>query len=170
MRLSAEDLLHHPWFKQMEAEEKKSQEESEWVMKEPESGGQESGPLITEETGTDNPVTLDEPREIEVQEYKESKEYLPKELGKCIPSEETKNEMNDNKDDGESKQPDVKSVDEDLEVTHHAESDVDRKTDSEQVNSTKPSLQPSPDPTENEWIGVSPPPNLTPLVFPTSMQ
>ena len=172
MRLSAEDLLHHPWFKQMEAEEKKNQEESEWVKQENESSAQEAVTIVPDETAMDveKPVILDEPKEMEVQEYKESREYTPKELGNETPSEEVKKEQGETNEDFESKQSEDKHSIENPEVKPRPESDLDGKTVSQSIDSPKQIVQPSPDPADDEWIGVSPPPNLTPLVFPTSMK
>ena len=53
----------------------------------------------------------------------------------------------------------------------HPESALDSETVSRSMNPTpKQMTQPSPDPADDVWVSVSPPPNLTPLVFPTSMK
>ena len=161
MRLSAEDLLHHPWFKQMEAEEKKDQEESEWVKQENESSAQETVTIVPDETATnvEKPVIVDEPKEMEVLEYKESKEYTPKRA------------QSDLNEDFESKQTEVIQSIDNTEVKPQPESDLDSETVSRSMNPTpKQMTQPSPDPADDVWVSVSPPPNLTPLVFPTSMK
>ena len=198
MRLSAEDLMHHPWFKQMQAVEKKKKEENEWVKEESPNG------LPIEETVTiepnegdinvEKPVSIDGQKEVvEIEEYKDSKEYGVKEEAKDRVQEEVKDrvQVNDegkevtkesiskeeskkkskNLEESESRQPEsIQSIN-DKEGKSKLESDPEIKSFSKSIHSTpRHKLQPSPDPSDDKWISVSPPPNLTPLVFPTSMK
>ena len=199
MRLSAEDLMHHPWFKQMQAVEKKKKEENEWVKEESPNG------LPIEETVTiepnegdinvEKPVSIDGQKEVvEIEEYKDSKEYGVKEEAKdrvqeevkdrvqvndegkevtkeSISKEESKKKSKNLEEESESRQPEsIQSIN-DKEGKSKLESDPEIKSFSKSIHSTpRHKLQPSPDPSDDKWISVSPPPNLTPLVFPTSMK
>ena len=88
-----------------------------------------------------------------------------------IPEEESKKKSKNLEEESESRQPESVQFINDKEGKSKQESDPEIKSFSKSIHSTprhKP--QPSPDPSDDKWIGVSPPPNLTPLVFPTSMK